>query len=101
MTTTLLSSEMRLQRYTQSAPIVLCDDDAMSLRILEIVFSVPAFLYLLFWVGLDIFNVMKPSVSNVAHWAHIGGFFAGIAMMFVVTMFVPAPAGNPLEHLDT
>jgi membrane associated rhomboid family serine protease len=64
------------------------------------VFSVPAFVYLIFWVGMDIFNVMKPAITNVAHWAHIGGFFAGVALMFVVTMFVPAPAGNPLEHLD-
>lgn len=39
MTMTLLNTELRLQRYTQSAPIVLCDDDALSLRILEIVFK--------------------------------------------------------------
>jgi membrane associated rhomboid family serine protease len=64
------------------------------------IFAIPAFVYLLFWVGMDIFNVMKPAITNVAHWAHIGGFFAGMALMFVVTMFVPAPAGNPLEHLD-
>lgn len=65
------------------------------------IFAVPAFVYLIFWVGMDIFNVMKPAITNVAHWAHIGGFFAGVALMFIVTMFVPAPAGNPLEHLDT
>jgi two-component system, chemotaxis family, chemotaxis protein CheY len=39
MTMTLLNTELRLQRYTQSAPIVLCDDDDLSLRILEIVFK--------------------------------------------------------------
>lgn len=64
------------------------------------IFAIPAFAYLLFWIAMDIFNVMKPAITNVAHWAHIGGFFAGVALMFVVTMFVPAPAGNPLEHLD-
>jgi CheY-like chemotaxis protein len=36
---TLLNTELRLQRYTQTAPIILCDDDALSLRILEIVFK--------------------------------------------------------------
>jgi membrane associated rhomboid family serine protease len=64
------------------------------------VFNVPAFIYLIFWVGLDISNVMKPAATNVAHWAHIGGFFAGVGLMFIVTMFKPAPRGNPLEHLD-
>jgi|GEM_PF-3416415 len=39
MTMTLLNTELRLQRYTQSAPILLCDDDDLSLRILEIVFK--------------------------------------------------------------
>jgi CheY-like chemotaxis protein len=39
MTMTLLNTELRLQRYTQTAPILLCDDDALSLRILEIVFK--------------------------------------------------------------
>lgn len=65
------------------------------------VFNLPAFAYLIFWVALDILNVLQSSVSNVAHWAHIGGFFGGVGIMFVVTMFKPAPAGNPLEHLDS
>lgn len=64
------------------------------------IFAVPAFVYLIFWIAMDIFNVMKPAITNVAHWAHIGGFFAGVGLMFVATMFKPAPAGNPLEHLD-
>lgn len=38
MTMTLLNTELHLQRYTHTAPIILCDDDALSLRILEIVF---------------------------------------------------------------
>ncbi len=65
------------------------------------IFAIPAFIYLVFWVAMDILNVLQSSVSNVAHWAHIGGFFAGVGLMFIVTMFVPAPAGNPLEHLDS
>jgi len=65
------------------------------------VLAIPAFVYLIFWVGMDITHLIKPGISNVAHWAHVGGFFAGVGLMFVVTMFMPAPRGNPLEHLDT
>lgn len=62
---------------------------------------IPAFLYLLFWVGMDILKVIQPTMTNVAHWAHIGGFFAGVGVLFIATMFKPAPAGSALEHLDT
>jgi membrane associated rhomboid family serine protease len=62
--------------------------------------NLPALLFLGIWVAQDIFSIWQGSQSNVAHWAHVGGFFAGIGILFVVTMFVPAPRGNPLQHLD-
>lgn len=62
--------------------------------------NLPALVYLGVWVAQDIFSIWQGSQSNVAHWAHVGGFFAGIGILFIVTMFVPAPRGNPLQHLD-
>lgn len=62
--------------------------------------NLPALLYLGVWVAQDILSIWQGSQSNVAHWAHVGGFFAGIGILFIVTMFVPAPRGNPLQHLD-
>jgi membrane associated rhomboid family serine protease len=64
------------------------------------VVNLPALLYLGVWVAQDLFSIWQGSQSNVAHWAHVGGFFAGIGILFIVTMFVPAPRGNPLQHLD-
>lgn len=64
------------------------------------VVPIPAFLYLLFWVATDIVSLIVTPGTQIAHWAHIGGFFAGVGILFMVTMFVPAPRGNPLEHLD-
>lgn len=43
-------------------------------------FSVPAFLYLVFWFWLQWMNMSKADVSGsmIAWWAHIGGFLAGV-----------------------
>jgi membrane associated rhomboid family serine protease len=63
------------------------------------VIPIPAFIFLLIWVGIDVFQLLTVP-SMVAHWAHIGGFIAGVALLFMITMFVPAPKVDPLEHLD-
>jgi membrane associated rhomboid family serine protease len=60
----------------------------------------PAYMYLLFWVGTDIYRLLTTTNSMIAHWAHIGGFFAGVILVFFATLFVPAPPANPLAHLD-
>jgi membrane associated rhomboid family serine protease len=65
------------------------------------IIPIPAFIYLLGWVGYDVFRLLTTDASQVAHWAHIGGFIAGVVVLFTVTMFIPAPHGDPLEHLDS
>jgi membrane associated rhomboid family serine protease len=52
------------------------------------VISVPAYLVLLLWIGLQLvsglpqLSSMRPDVSSgVAVWAHIGGFFAGVLLV--------------------
>lgn len=50
------------------------------------VFQLPAFWFLILYVLIDLFNAMILSpFSAVAHWAHVGGFLAGVAIVtFVV-----------------
>ena len=52
------------------------------------VLSLPAYLVLLWWIGLQLLSglpqlsSMRPDVSSgVAVWAHIGGFFAGFLLV--------------------
>lgn len=52
------------------------------------VISVPAWMMLLFWIGLQLLSGLpqltsvRPDVSSgVAVWAHIGGFVAGVALV--------------------
>ncbi len=73
MTMTLLHTELRLQRYTQTAPIVLCDDDALSLQILEIVFKRFGLATLSLPDPLDVIHVARTkSVSLIITdmWKH-------------------------------
>ena len=59
-------------------------------RVLLFIFvvSLPAWFVLLGWIGLQLFSgwsqlsALRPDVSaGVAVWAHIGGFFAGVALV--------------------
>lgn len=64
--------------------------------------KLPAFLFLGYWLMMDLLQgigwIGVP--TNVAHWAHIGGFAAGFGVLFVVGMFKAVPAPDPLAHLD-
>jgi membrane associated rhomboid family serine protease len=49
-------------------------------------FTIPAFLFLLFWIGQQFFSVFQTmgiSGGGVAWWAHIGGFVFGLALGFL------------------
>lgn len=43
-------------------------------------FYLPAFVFLGFWIAQQVYSVMQPSDSNVAFWAHIGGFIFGVML---------------------
>lgn len=63
--------------------------------------KVPAFLFLIYWFVMDFLQGIGWIASfGVAHWAHIGGFVGGLAIAFIATLFVPAPAQDPFEYLD-
>ena len=44
--------------------------------------NVPAWVYLLYWFGLQLASSALAIGSGVAFWAHIGGFIAGAAAVF-------------------
>ena len=50
--------------------------------------SLPAYLFLLIWIGMQLLaglpqltTLNHAATSGVAVWAHIGGFFAGVALI--------------------
>jgi len=65
------------------------------------VFYLSAWIYLLIWFALDFIKGIGWIQSvGVAHFAHLGGFVIGFALVFVATMYRPAPAVDAFEHLD-
>ncbi|MCP3921383.1 MAG: rhomboid family intramembrane serine protease [Desulfobacterales bacterium] len=44
-------------------------------------FEIPAFIFLGFWFGLQVFNATSNNPAEVAWWAHIGGFVFGILIL--------------------
>lgn len=67
--------------------------------------DVQAFYVLLTFFLIDLVNGIASlgpftiNTSNVAIWAHVGGFLAGLLLTFVVMIFKPAPDVDPLENL--
>ncbi|WP_421783604.1 rhomboid family intramembrane serine protease [Kiloniella litopenaei] len=53
-------------------------------KVLIPIFMIPvfvrAYLLLIFWIGFQIFSALVPGQSGVAWWAHIIGFFGGMAL---------------------
>ncbi|NNF39070.1 MAG: rhomboid family intramembrane serine protease [Gemmatimonadetes bacterium] len=45
------------------------------------VIELPAFVYLLYWLALQLFSSAAGASSGVAFWAHIGGFLAGALLV--------------------
>jgi membrane associated rhomboid family serine protease len=62
---------------------------------------VPAFFYLLFWIGMNVINALKEmqlsftdtASAGVAWWAHIGGF--AIGMIYAGVLAKKKPAEKP------
>lgn len=63
--------------------------------------NVPAFLFLGYWLLMDALQQVGwiGVETDVAHWAHIGGFLAGLLLVFFAGFIKPLPKPDPLEHL--
>ena len=43
--------------------------------------NIPAFIYLIIWIGLQLFSgILSGGASGIAWWAHIAGFLAGLLL---------------------
>lgn len=46
------------------------------------IIEIPAFLFLLFWFGMQVYSgVFAAQGSGIAWWAHVGGFIFGVVMV--------------------
>ena len=63
------------------------------------VIELPAYLFLLFWFGVQLFSGLGAMGGQmdggVAWWAHVGGFIAGAAAMPLLSMIVPPDDAAP------
>lgn len=56
--------------------------------------EIPAFIFIALWFGLQFFSGLGSlggAGGGVAYWAHIGGFLAGLALVFVFRTPKPPP----------
>ncbi len=67
----------------------------LSLRL----FSVRGFWVVLFYIAFDVFYTLFGLKDEVAHWAHLGGFFAGMAfgLILLVSRLINARGGDLLS----
>lgn len=54
----------------------------------------PAWLFLLGWFLLQIGLALKPRASNVAFWAHVGGFLGGVVTATAVSNYLSKTAAS-------
>ena len=61
-------------------------------------FTVPGFCVPLFYIAFDVISILTGMESDVAHWAHLGGFISGvvIALILLCTRLVNARGGDLL-----
>ncbi|MEO5589353.1 MAG: rhomboid family intramembrane serine protease [Gemmatimonadaceae bacterium] len=83
------------------AYLVLFPRKSIRVLLLRQIVSMPAFMVLGLWILLQIFSQVGVSggqATGVAYLAHIGGFIAGVALIFAFggrRQLAPAPPGNP------
>ena len=63
--------------------------------------NAPACVFLGYWLLMDALQHVGwiGVETDVAHWAHIGGFLAGLVFIFCAGFVKPLPKPDPLEHL--
>jgi len=67
---------------------------------------IPAMLLIGFWVllqfigGVGSLTTTGETAGGVAYWAHIGGFVAGLTIVFLIQLFTPGPRRNQPPSLS-
>jgi membrane associated rhomboid family serine protease len=72
-----------------AARITLVLDPALIYFLRRLTIRLPAWVFLPMWLFLQISLGLKPQASNVAFWAHIGGFLAGAVVAISVCRYIP------------
>lgn len=75
--------------YNPRARITLILDPVLIYFLRRLTIRLPAWVFLAIWSFLQISMGLKPQASNVAFWAHVGGFLAGMIMAIAVSHYVP------------
>ena len=70
-----------------TARITLVLDPALIYFLRRLTVRLPAWVFLPVWFFLQISLGLKPHSSNVAFWAHVGGFLAGALMVITVYQY--------------
>ncbi|HUK40061.1 MAG TPA: rhomboid family intramembrane serine protease [Candidatus Acidoferrales bacterium] len=60
---------------------------------------VPAWIFLPAWFFLQLSMALKPHGSNVAFWAHVGGFVGGMIMAIAVYNYMPRKNCSPRQPI--
>lgn len=60
--------------------------------------NAPAWVYLVYWLFMQFFYEVGSVAPRInVHWGHVGGFFTGLALIFVISFFI-APPMNASRH---
>ena len=68
-------------------------------RLFKKFFAVWGFVVVLFYIGLDVLMLWLSVESGTAHWAHVGGFIAGLVAAFALTISRLAYSGADILSL--
>ena len=74
--------------YNPRARITLVLDPVLIYFLRRLTIRLPAWVFLPIWFFLQISMGLKPHASNVAFWAHVGGFLAGALVAIAVHHYI-------------
>lgn len=75
--------------YNPRARVTLVLDPVLIYFLRRLTIRPPAWIFLAIWFFLQISMGLKPRASNVAVWAHVGGFLAGAMVAVSVWKCIP------------
>ena len=71
------------------ARITLVLDPTLIYFLRRLTVRLPAWIFLLGWFLLQLGFALKPQASNIAFWAHVGGFLSGVVITVAVYKHIP------------
>jgi membrane associated rhomboid family serine protease len=71
------------------ARITLVLDPTLIYFLHRLTVRLPAWFFLLGWFLLQLGFALKPQASNVAFWAHVGGFTIGLLLAVAIYRYIP------------